>query len=56
MQRCNEEDSLERFFDIVKIGNGLRTENEKLRPPYRPFSCCLAASERESDLRSRDLY
>lgn len=31
-------------FDTVKIGNGLKVENEKLRPPYRPFSCCLAVS------------
>lgn len=38
------EHTLERLFGTVKIENGgPMTENEKLRPPYRPSSCCLAA-------------
>lgn len=40
-----------RLFDAVKIGNGPTVENEKLRPPYRPFSCCLAILQ--FSLRSR---
>lgn len=42
LREVGKEQNSERLLDAVKIGNGLTAENEKLRPSYRPFSCCLA--------------